>query len=177
MSKQKATALHFERRKQTVTAGQAANSFVRRFEMGRRSSKFAVLKSSWPDVVGQDMAKFTLPVRLTKRSGRYNLTLSVDPSMALLLSYNDGGVRNDVEMFLGDGKIDKISILQTGIPSNRRQQPVKTSPPLPSVSWDDANTMSRLGLESYQAPSQSIKDAGLATALERLAATIIHNRP
>jgi hypothetical protein len=166
-----------KRLKRTVSAGQAARQATLRLPLGKASARLTALKSAWPELVGADLAQLSAPLKLTKRSGRYHLTLSVNPAVATLVAHSEGGVRVAVEGFLGDGKLEKIHLLQSG--TVRHSAAIVQPSALPSphpVDWQDETVCATLGLGERQPPLHPARDPELGQALERLAATLLAER-
>ncbi len=166
-----------KRLKRTVSAGQAARQATLRLPLGKASARLTALKSVWPELVGADLAQLSAPLKLTKRSGRYHLTLSVNPAVATLVAHSEGGVRVAVEGFLGDGKLEKIHLLQSG--TAHHSAAIVQSSALPSphpVDWQDETVCATLGLDERQPPLNPARDPELGQALERLAATLLAER-
>ena len=72
------------------------------------------LKGRWREIVGETLARRTEPVRLirTRGGGPAALELRVDGPSATLIQHQTSDLLARVNLFLGDGAVDRIRIVQ-----------------------------------------------------------------
>ncbi len=131
--------------------------------VGKRGFTEIDIISRWVDIVGEDMAAFTLPEKLTKprspkvgTNGLVGGTLHIRVSTAAsatLLKYQEAELCGRINTHFGYTVVDKIKMTIGKIPKPR---PKLKPPPLPPLS------------ESVVDMVHSVDDPELKAALERL---------
>ncbi len=85
--------------------------------LGRKGSLEADLALHWRDVVGADLAKWTLPTKITyadrKMRRRGTLMILVHPGYAQFAQMAEGDILSSTNQFLGHGRVEKIQLKQT----------------------------------------------------------------
>ncbi|MEO0498468.1 MAG: DciA family protein [Pseudomonadota bacterium] len=115
--------------------------------IGKRVGMHTNLRLAWPEVVGEDVAKCTEPLRIDwPSSGKYGraggnepfrpgtLVLACEPMRALFIEADSTVLRGRINVFLGFHAIAKLKIEQKagacgiGLSDARRQRGVPPSP-------------------------------------------------
>lgn len=114
----------------------------------------------WREFAGPVLGRLTAPIAL---SAQGQLTISADPSVAILLQHQTQTLIQRINMALGSTPIAKIKVVSGKF---QRTQPAKSAWPLtPSQrAWADQTT-------------QGVADPSLKTALSRLAHAIAAAAP
>ena len=85
--------------------------------LGRKGSLEADLALHWHDVVGHELAKWTLPSKITyadrKMRRRGTLLVLVHPGYAQFAQMAEGDSLSSTHQFLGFGRVEKIQLKQT----------------------------------------------------------------
>lgn len=152
----------------------------------RRGTTIARLAAEWPLIVGPDVARHTLPEKLTgaarapsasasKSDARLTkparpergatLRLRVAGSMALELQYMAPRLIERINTHLGYAAVDSLRITQGPLPMARASEPPAPPPPL------DPERR-----ESLRAGVAGIGDDRLRAALERLGRAVLARR-
>jgi hypothetical protein len=130
---------------------------VVRHAFGRQGFAEPGVLLRWPEIVGDTLARFSLPERLTFPQGersRGTLHLRVDGQFALELQHLEPLIVERINGFFGYGAVARIAILQAPIPE--RALPEKRKRPKPAPQDDPA-----------------LEGDDLDSALRRLAAHIV----
>ena len=102
------------------TASKAMNKIVRR-AFGRQGFAEPGILLRWHEIVGDTLARFTLPERLSFPQGersRGTLHLKVDGQFALEVQHLEPMIVERINTFFGYGAVAKIAILQAPIPED-----------------------------------------------------------
>jgi len=72
------------------------------------------LKARWREIVGEALAQRTEPIKLTKGQGGKGaaLELKVDGPAAALIQHQAGDILARVNLFLGEGAVERLRIVQ-----------------------------------------------------------------
>lgn len=92
------------------TIGQAAAGFVRKAAPAAAPG-IARLKAQWRDIVGEDIAKYCQPEKLTGKKGDRCLTLRVIPQAAPLVQHRGQEIRQRLSSVAG-GVVTRLKIVQ-----------------------------------------------------------------
>ncbi len=90
----------------------------------------------WPEIVGETLARFSLPERLTFPHGersRGTLHLRVDGQFALELQHLEPLIIERINGFFGYGAVARIAILQAPIPERAVPEKPKQRKPAPEI--------------------------------------------
>ncbi|MDP3175256.1 MAG: DciA family protein [Phenylobacterium sp.] len=119
-------------RRAPPTAGRSLNKLVRELD-GRFGQGPGALQARWREIVGEQIARRTEPVKLTrKRAGSAAaLEIRVAGPAAAIIQHQAPEILARVNLFLGEGAVDKLRIVQgplraAATPSAARRKP----PPL-----------------------------------------------
>ena len=102
------------------TASKAMNKLVRR-AFGQQGFAEPGILLRWHEIVGDTLARFTLPERLSFPHGersRGTLHLKVDGQFALEVQHLEPMIVERINTFFGYGAVAKIAILQAPIPED-----------------------------------------------------------
>ena len=107
-------------------AGRALQGLIRELDakFGRGAS---ALEPRWTEIVGERLARVTRPQKLTKGRGGAGgtLELRVAGPAALLVQHQSEEILQRVNLFLGEGSVDKLRIAQGPV-----KPPVGLAPPV-----------------------------------------------
>ena len=93
-------------------AGRQLTSLIKQLE-ARFGQGPDVLRARWREIAGDTLAARTEPVKLVRnRTGGATLELKVDGPAAALIQHQAPEVLARVNLFLGEGKVDKLRIVQ-----------------------------------------------------------------
>jgi hypothetical protein len=85
--------------------------------LGRKGSLEADLLIHWRDVVGEELATWTVPTKISYADRRMRrkgtLILAVNPAYAQFAQMVEGDILAGVNQFLGFGRIEKIQLKQS----------------------------------------------------------------
>jgi hypothetical protein len=131
------------------------------------------LLTHWPEIVGEDLARITRPVKVGYAKGGFGatLTLLVRAAEAPIVQMQLPILREKVNACYGYNAISRISLTQTaptGFAEGQAQflpKPPTQTPPVDPAALAEA-----------RARAAGVQDDGLRTALEELARNIL-NRP
>ena len=132
--------------------------------LGRRGFGEAQVILEWPAVVGQDLARDSLPVKLSfSRGDRLDgtLHLRVAAGAALTIQHLEPLILERINGFFGYRAVARLALRQGPLPQPRERRP----PPPRTLTGPEQSALSQ-GLES-------IKDPELRAALERLGRAVI----
>ncbi len=149
-------------------AGRALQPLIRKLDekYGRGAS---ALEPRWREIIGDRLARVTQPIKLTRGrgGGGGTLELRVAGPAALLVQHQSAEIIAQVNLFLGDGAVERLRIsqgpvrgLQTGTAATRAAR----SPPLA------AEAEAELKRSVAGAPDD------LRAALERLGRSVLKQR-
>jgi hypothetical protein len=133
--------------------------------LGRRGFGEAQVILEWPAVVGQDLARDTLPVKLSFGRGERvdgTLHLRVAAGAALAIQHLEPLIIERINTFFGYKAVGRLAIRQGPLP--RRNEPKAPPPPRP---------LSEAESQALQGRLQTVNDPGLREALERLGRAVI----
>jgi hypothetical protein len=139
-------------------AGRALGKLVRELD-GRFGQGASALAARWREVVGEDIARRTEPVKLVKgrNGGPSSLEIRVAGPSAAIIQHKAHEILARVNLFLGAEAVQKLRIVQgplhrteTAPPPRRRATPL------------DAAAEAKLAAELDGAPDGKLKDALLA---------------
>ena len=149
-------------------AGRALQPLIRKLDdqYGRGAG---ALEPRWREIVGDRLARVTQPIKLTRgRAGSgATLELKVAGPAALLVQHQSAEILAQVNLFMGDGAVEKLRISQGPVkglqtPDAPRRRAVK--PPLPAEA------------EAELAKSLEAAPEGLKAALVRLGRGVLRGR-
>jgi hypothetical protein len=143
-------------RRAPPAAGRKLGKFIaaldQRFDTGA-----GVLITRWKEIVGETLAKRTEPVKVSKPrgGGPGSLEIRVDGPAATLIQHQAGEIIARVNMFMGEGAVGKLRIVQG--PVRKAEPPAgaarRRKPPL------DAAAEASLEAGLAQAPDGPLKSA------------------
>ena len=137
----------------------------------------ASMLTDWPNIVGEDLAQYTIPDRLKwpRRVEAYGdledgaegrpgatLMLRVDPARALDVQYETAQLIDRINAYFGYAAISEVRILQAPVAKPEKAQSHKT----PAINTDDPPL----------ADLSQIEDEGLRDALARMEAGVKADR-
>jgi len=131
--------------------------------LGRQGLGEAQLIAQWEAIMGAELARETLPVKLSFPAGgrRHGvLRLRVTPAAALSVQHREPQILERVNGFFGYGAVARLALQQGPLPA----PPQRKSEPRPLTPGESAGLTDRLA----QLPDSSIK-----SALLRLGAAIL----
>lgn len=134
-----------------------------------RGFAVARLVTHWPEVVGEDLARCTRPVKVGYgRDGMgAALTVLVQGAMAPLVEMQKDRIRDRVNAVYGYNAISRILLTQTSASGFAEGQAQFTAAPAVEKAPDPAI------LEQASRTADGVSDPGLRAALERLAQNIL----
>jgi hypothetical protein len=136
--------------------------------LGKRGLGEAQLLAEWSAVVGEELAAETLPLKLSFPSGgRKNgvLKLRVSSAAALRVQHREPQILERINGFFGYGAVARLALVQGPLPEKPRTGP----PPRRALTASEAAALA-------ERVSQ-VSDPALKSALERLGAAILGQRP
>ena len=124
--------------------------FEDRFGVGPQA-----LAARWREIVGDTLARRTEPVKLSKPrgGGSASLEIRVDGPSAALIQHQAGEILSRVNLFLGQGAVAKLRIVQGPVRSTPARTPPRKPPPL------DALAEAQLAKSLADAPDGPLKDS------------------
>ncbi|MEL6663314.1 MAG: DciA family protein, partial [Pseudomonadota bacterium] len=87
----------------------------------------ARLKAQWRELVGEDLAKYCAPEKLSGKKGERTLTLRVIPQAAPIIQHQGEQIRSRLKTAVG-GHISKLKIVQGPLPGAPAPTPVNLRP-------------------------------------------------
>ncbi|MCI4645199.1 MAG: DciA family protein [Hyphomonadaceae bacterium] len=96
------------------TIGHAAAKFARK-SLPEPGAGLARLKAQWRDIVGEDIAKYCAPEKLTGKKTERTLTLRVIPQAAPLVQHRGEEIRQRVRTAVG-GVVARLKLVQGPLP-------------------------------------------------------------
>jgi|HubBroStandDraft_1064217.scaffolds.fasta_scaffold00397_14 hypothetical protein len=132
--------------------------------LGRRGFGEARVILEWPAVVGQDLARDSLPVKLSFTGGERQggtLHLRVAAGAALEIQHLEPVIIERINGFFGYRAVARLALRQGPVP---RRGPNRPPPP---------RALTRPETAALAAQLESVKDPGLRAALERLGRAVI----
>jgi len=136
--------------------------------LGKRGLGEAQLLAEWSAVVGEELAGETLPIKLSfPAGGRKNgvLKLRVTSAAALRVQHREPQILERINGFFGYGAVARLALVQGPMPEKIRTEPPPRRPLSPSETAALAARVSQ------------VSDPVLKSALERLGAAILSQRP
>jgi hypothetical protein len=136
--------------------------------LGKRGLGEAQLLAEWSAVVGEELAAETLPLKLGFPSGgRKNgvLKLRVSSAAALRVQHREPQILERINGFFGYGAVARLALVQGPLPEKTPTGP----PPRRALTAGEAAALA-------ERVSQ-VSDPALKSALERLGAAILGQRP
>lgn len=127
--------------------------------LGKRGDAFAAIVADWPQIVGAETARETLPESLGRNSGI--LALRVDGAIALEVQHMTPQLIERINLWLGRPAVSRIRLVRGVVPRPR------VMPPLPAprrLTPQEEATIER--------QTAGIDDADLAAALRRLGRSV-----
>lgn len=123
-------ALRYQRAKPAhrgaPTLGQAASRFVRK-TLPEPGAGLARLKAQWRDLVGEDLAKYCAPEKLTGKQTDRTLTLRVVPQAAPIIQHQGEQIRARLKTAAG-GHVSRLKIVQGPLRETPVPKPDKLHP-------------------------------------------------
>lgn len=146
-------------RKAPPPAGKSLSPLIRELD-ARFGQGAGGLQARWAEIVGEQTARRTEPVKLTKARGGGGATLEikVEGAAALAVQHQAADILERVNVFLGAGAVDKLRVVQgpvrkTGA-SSTKPKPARPRPPAPL----DAAREAELARSAATAPD-ALRDA------------------
>lgn len=153
-------------RRPPPTVGRKLNKLVKTLD-DRFGQGAGGLQARWREIAGEALARSTQPMRLIKqKTGGATLEIRVDGPAAALIQHQAPTILSRTNLFLGDGAVSKLRIVQGPVrsaatasrPRRQRKAPL------------DAGREAQL-LQSVEAA----RDDGLKDALLRLGREVLRN--
>ena len=142
-------------RRPPPTAGKGLNKLIKTLDE-RFGQGPDVLRARWREIAGETLAARTEPVKLIKnRTGGATLELKVDGPAAALIQHQAPEVLARVNLFLGDGHVAKLRIVQGRI-----------KPPPADAQAQRAAKARRKKAQPLDAAEEAALEQGLAKAEE-----------
>ena len=136
--------------------------------LGKRGLGEAHLLAEWRTVVGEALARETLPMKLSfpPGGGRKNgvLKLRVTSGAALSVQHREPQILERINGFFGYGAVARLALVQGPLPESTRSGAREAQPLTPAQAAALADSVSQ------------VLDPGLKSALERLGAAILSGR-
>jgi hypothetical protein len=136
--------------------------------LGRRGFGEAQVILEWPAVVGQDLARDSLPVKLSfSRGDRLDGTLHLRAAAgaALELQHLEPVIIERINGFFGYRAVARIAIRQGPLPQRAAPRP------------PEPRALSRAESAALEHGLEAVKDPGLRAALEGLGRAVIGSTP
>lgn len=134
-------------------AGRALNGLIKALDerFGRGAG---ALESRWVEIVGGQIARVSRPQKLTRgRAGAGGtLELRVPGAAALLVQHQEGEILQRVNLFLGEGTVERLRIAQGPIKPLPRPAAATPPPPRPKLAPLPAAVEAELKAEVAAAP-------------------------
>lgn len=155
---------------------EAASGLLKdRIRSAGESRGFAVtrLLTHWPEVVGEDLARVTRPVKVGYSKGAFGATLTVlvKPTDAPMVQMQLPRIRDRVNACYGYAAISRVTLTQTAPMGFAEGQAQFLAPPpvAPPATPPDI-------LAKAHETAEGVQDEGLRRALEMLAANVLTRR-
>ena len=133
--------------------------------LGKHGFAHATIVTKWPQIVGDDMARHTVPEKIVfSRDGATGGTLHLKTdsgAFAMELQHNEPQVIERINTFFGYRAVVRIKLIQGPLPRNRGVQRAK--PPQP---------LSKTETQAISDKVATVDDPELQKALERLGQNI-----
>ncbi|HEY1560190.1 MAG TPA: DciA family protein [Caulobacteraceae bacterium] len=128
------------------------------------------LKGHWSEIVGQQLARRTEPVRVStpRGGGAGSLEIRVDGPSALLIQHQAGEILSRVNLFLGPGSVERLRIVQGPLRNPVRAGP--RPPPRPKGPLDAARE------QELSESLADVPDGPLKESLRRLGREVMRGR-
>ena len=140
-------------RRPPPAAGRQLTSLIKALE-ARFGQGPDVLRARWREIAGDTLAARTEPVKLVKnRAGGATLELKVDGPAAALIQHQAPEVLARVNLFLGEGSVTKLRIVQG-----------RGKPPAADVAAAKVAQARRRRAQPLDAAEEAALEAGLAKA-------------
>jgi len=141
-------------------AGRSLNKLVREFDT-KFGKGAGALQARWREIVGEQIARRTEPVKIVRgrNDGPSFLEIRVAGPAAALIQHQAPEILARVNLFLGEGRVDKLRIVQGPLRpavKDAAPPPRRRSPPL------DAAEEAALAASLASAPDTPLKSALLA---------------
>ena len=133
-------------------AGRALNRYVKTLD-GKFGQGAGALSARWREIVGPEIARRTEPVKLVKgrSGGPSSLEIRVAGPAAAIIQHQAHEVLARVNVFLGEGAVQKLRIVQGPL---HRTEPIPKRRPAPL----DAAKEAELAESLAEAPDGKVKD-------------------
>ncbi len=142
-------------RRPPPTAGRQLTSLIKALE-ARFGQGPDVLRARWREIAGETLAARTEPVKLVKnRTGGATLELKVDGPAAALIQHQAPEVLARVNLFLGEGSVAKLRIVQG-----------RVKPPAADAAAAKVAQAKRRRAQPLDAADEAELEAGLAKAAD-----------
>ena len=143
--------------------GQAARRVTRKAAK-QGGSPLAILKDQWPEIVGEEIARYCRPEKITGNKAGRTLTLLVLPAAAPLIQHQSETIRQRVSVAAG-GDIAKLKITQGQLgPARRKPSPTPK------------RTLSPNELTELEASTEAITDPALRQAIVALGKAVLSEK-
>jgi len=157
----------------TPRVGRALEKLIRTLD-DRYGRGAEALEARWPEIVGERLAAVTRPQKLTRprkgpdgKSAGATLELRVAGPAALLVQHQSEDILARVNLFLGQGAVERLRIAQGPIgPRSPRSGAVPRKPAAPPPLGAADEAALRASVAKAPAP--------LASALERLGRSVLN---
>lgn len=145
------------------TAGRALTATLKALDT-RYGRGAGALPMRWREIVGEDIARRTEPVRLLKAraGGQATLEIRAEGAAAVLIQHQANDILDRVNLFLGPNAVERLRVVQGRLKSAPARPPVRPRP-RPAAAPLDAAREARL-----QASLADIPEGRLKAALTRL---------
>jgi hypothetical protein len=158
-------------RKPPPTFGRALTPFIKALDE-RFGPGAGGLEARWKEIVGETLARRTQPAKLVKGRGGGPgvLEIKVEGPMATLVQHQSAEILARVNLFLGEGAVSRLRIVQGPVAKLATARPAKARPPRPKPL--DAAVEAEL--------SQSVQGADtprLRQGLEKLGRAVLGRDP
>jgi len=108
------------------TLGQHAAKYARA-SLPKPGAGLARLKAEWRDIVGEDLARYCAPEKLTGKKTDRTLTLRVIPQAAPIIQHQAEQIRSRLKTAVG-GHVSKLKIVQGPLPGAPAPKPAALRP-------------------------------------------------
>ena len=145
-------------RRPLPTAGRSLNKLVRELD-GRFGQGPGALQARWREIVGDQIARRTEPVKLSPRRGASGASLEIRVAgpAAAIVQHQAPEILARVNLFLGEGAVERLRIVQGPLRAASASAPARRrSPPL------DAAREAELAQTLAAVPDSPLKAALLA---------------
>ena len=129
---------------------------------GKRPTLLGDLQAAWADVVGQELARFTRPVRISAQTLHLEIALGAGPGVAM----HQDDMLAKIALYLGGSKVKRLRLSQVDfpLPDVRLERGRQTARPQDTPQ----ETVEAAQAPLTNAPKGASKPSDVGEALERL---------